>query len=60
MMPSMDLEILGSSIELCDFDIFKTRRKRINGVCEKSKEFTPMNIDLDKLKAYVVPYMNVL
>ena len=63
LMPSMDLEILGSELELCDFDIFTEKRKWtwVNGkrVCEKGKEFTPLYIDPDKLKAYVVPYVDM-
>ena len=58
LMPSMDMEV-SSSADVCKFDIFKEKKRRVNGVCVKEKEFTPMKIDPDKLKQYVVPYIDM-
>ena len=62
-MPSMDLEFLGSDIVFCDFDIFTVKRNWIyvNGVktCDKGAEFTPLIIDPEKLKKYIVLYTDM-
>ena len=58
-MPSMDMEV-SSSADVCKFDIFKEPRKRdIYGKCIKAAEFTPLVIDPEKLKQYVVPYIDM-
>jgi hypothetical protein len=49
MMPSFDVEALGQQ-QMCKFDIYHTRKRMINGKCEKQIEYTPMRIDPDRLK----------
>ena len=58
LMPSMDIEV-SSRGSMCKFDIFKDEAILLDGECKKQKEFAPMRIDPEKLKKYVVPYIDM-
>ena len=59
LLPSFDLEFLGSDNDVCKFDIFHDEMKMVNGTCKKQEEFTPMKINPEKLKQYVVLYIDM-
>ena len=57
-MPSVDIEVL-SPDDMCKYDIYEDPPVYKNGKCEKQQEFTPMRINVEKLKQYVVPYIDM-
>ena len=44
---------------MCKFDIYHEKPMIINGKCQKTNEFVPLKINPEKLKQYVVPYIDM-
>ena len=55
-MPTVDIEPRGN-LNMCKFDIFHDEDKNKN--CATSIEYTPVKVNPDKLKQYIVPYIEM-
>ena len=58
-MPTVDIEPR-NSINMCDYDIFHDEdNNNTKQDCGKTVEFSPVKVDPNKLKKYVVPYIEM-